>query len=68
MGALDPEVVDAVWAVMEPHVEVREAMFHPLGCHLIHSSPLAPPTGGVSPVGVPPSADPASQRVGVEIA
>ncbi len=33
MLALDPEVVDAVWAVVEPHVPVRGAVLHPLGCH-----------------------------------
>ncbi len=33
MLALDPRVVDAVWAAVEPLVPVRGEVFHPLGCH-----------------------------------
>ncbi len=33
MRALDPEVVDAVWAAVEPLLPRRPADEHPLGCH-----------------------------------
>ncbi len=33
MRALDPEVVDAVWAAVEPLLPTRPADGHPLGCH-----------------------------------
>jgi transposase len=33
MRALDPEVVDAVWAVVEPLVRKPPDESHPLGCH-----------------------------------
>jgi transposase len=33
MRALDPEVVDAVWAAIEPLVPRPNAENHPLGCH-----------------------------------
>jgi transposase len=33
MRALDPEVVDAVWAAIEPLVPKPNAENHPLGCH-----------------------------------
>jgi transposase len=32
MRALDPEVVDVIWAGIEPLIPVRE-VHHPLGCH-----------------------------------
>jgi transposase len=33
MRAFDPEVVDAVWAAVEPLLPVRPSDTHPLGCH-----------------------------------
>src|SRR5258708_6930352 len=33
MRALDPEVVDAVWAAVEPLLPNRPVDDHPLGCH-----------------------------------
>lgn len=33
MRALDPEVVDAVWAAVEPLVKRPQVESHPLGCH-----------------------------------
>jgi transposase len=33
MRALDPEVVDAVWAAVEPLLPVPSVDAHPLGCH-----------------------------------
>ena len=33
MRALDPEVVDAVWAAVEPLVPRPNSENHPLGCH-----------------------------------
>jgi transposase len=33
MRALDPEVVDAVWAAVEPLLPARAPDMHPLGCH-----------------------------------
>ena len=33
MRALDPEVVDAVWAAVEPLVARPQVENHPLGCH-----------------------------------
>ncbi len=33
MLALDPRVVDVVWAAVEPLIPEREEVFHPLGCH-----------------------------------
>jgi len=33
MRALDPRVVDAVWAAVEPLLAPRPAAAHPLGCH-----------------------------------
>ena len=33
MLALDPGVVDVVWAALEPYVPGREEVLHPLGCH-----------------------------------
>jgi len=33
MRALDPEVVDAVWAAVEPLVPRQQSESHPLGCH-----------------------------------
>lgn len=33
MRAFDPEVVDAVWAGIEPFLPARPADTHPLGCH-----------------------------------
>jgi transposase len=33
MRALDPEVVDAVWAAVEPLLPILPVDDHPLGCH-----------------------------------
>jgi transposase len=33
MRAFDAEVVDAVWAVVEPLLPARSGNGHPLGCH-----------------------------------
>ena len=33
MLALEPRVVDALWAALEPELRVREEPRHPLGCH-----------------------------------
>ena len=33
MLALEPRVVDALWAALEPELPVREEPRHPLGCH-----------------------------------
>lgn len=33
MLALEPRVVDAVWAAVEPELPPREPVSHPLGCH-----------------------------------
>lgn len=33
MCAFDPEVVDAVWAAVEPLLPVSAGGEHPLGCH-----------------------------------
>src|SRR3990170_1342229 len=33
MRAFDPEVVDAVWAAVEPLLPLRTRDEHPLGCH-----------------------------------
>src|SRR5438094_697683 len=33
MRALDPEVVDAVWAAVEPLLPMPDGDGHPLGCH-----------------------------------
>ena len=33
MLALEPRVVDALWAGLQPRLPVREEVHHPLGCH-----------------------------------
>ena len=33
MLALEPRVVDALWAAFEPRIPLREEPVHPLGCH-----------------------------------
>ncbi len=33
MLALEPRVVDAVWAAVERYIPERGEVFHPLGCH-----------------------------------
>ena len=35
MLALEPRVVDALWAGLQPRLAVRERRWHPLGCHRV---------------------------------